>query len=346
MTPMNRKLGSVTLVLFALALLTYHHSTSRAERFESGQTFLQNLNPDEIAKIEIGAGSGEGAETVTLRREGERYVLAERNGYRAKNEEVNRVVRDLLDATLDRRMGSGEGLADELGMSDDDAVSITFENTGGEPMVALRLGATADDGGRYVQRLDGDDQAIYRTEAALSVATDPGTFLDKEIVDHPSSSVVRIDGPGYVLSKEQAEDGTWQGALELESGETSTSEANRLGGLLSRLAFEEVLVADDPTVAGLRFDETFVFRLDDLSGYQIEVATDGDATYARFTAFLEVDRVEVGAEESDEELEEKADVLRRNDEVIQFNQFHGSWVYRLRDFDAEKLELTAADLRS
>lgn len=345
MTTFNRKLGIATLVLFVLALFTYHHSTSRAERFESGQTLLQNLNPDEIAGIEVRGGDGEGAQTVTLRREGESYVLRERSGYRAKNEEINRVVRDLLEATLDRRMGAGDDLAAELGLAADEAVSVRLENGSGEEMVALRLGATADDGGRYVQRIDGEDQSIYRTESALNVATDPATFLDKEIVDHPSSAVVRIDGPDYVLAKEQTDDGTWQGALQLSSGETNTSEANRLGGFLSRLAFDEVLVADDPTVAGLDFDRTFVFRLDDLSGYRIEVAGSGDQTYARFTAFLEVDRVEVSAEESDEELEEKADVLRRNDEVIQFNQFHGSWVYRLRDFDAEKLELSAADLR-
>ena len=349
MTAFNRRLGIATLILFALALFTYHHSTSRAERFESGQTFLQNLNPDEIVGIEIRSG-GDGeegaADSVTLRREGERYVLAERSGYRAKNEEINRVVRDLLDATLDRRMGAGEDLAAELGMTGENAVSVALRNSAGDEMVTLRLGDTADDGGRYVQRLDGDDQAIYRTEAALSVATDPATFLAKEIVDHPSSAVVRIDGPDYVLAKEQDEEGNWQGALALDSGETNSSEANRLGGFLSRLAFDEVLVADDPSVAGLRFDGAYVFRLDDLSGYRVDVARDGDQAYARFEAFLEVDRVEVSAEETDEELEEKADVLRRNDEVIQFNQFHGSWVYRLRDFDLEKLDLTASDLRS
>lgn len=346
MTAFNRKLGITTLVLFALALFTYHHSTSRAERFESGQTFLQNLNPDEIAGIEIRSGEGDAAETVTLQREGDRYVLAERSGYRARNEEINRVVRDLLEATLDRRMGSGEGLAAELGLTGGEAVSVTFQNGAGEEMVALRLGATADDGGRYVQRTGGGDASIYRTESALSVATDAATYLDKEIVDHPTSEVVRIDGPDFVLAKEQAADGSWQGALELDSGDTDATEANRLGGFLSRLAFDEVLVADDPATADLRFDRAFVFRLDDLSGYRIEVARDGDGAFARFEAFLEVDRVEVSAEESDEELEEKADVLRRNDEVIQFNQFHGSWVYRLRDFDAEKLDLTAADLRS
>lgn len=346
MTAFNRKLGIATAVLFVLALFTYHHSTSRAERFETGQTFLQNLNPDEIAGIEIHVGGAGSEESVTLSRVGERFVLAERNGYRAKNEEINRVVRDLLNASLDRRMGAGEDLESELGLTGDEAVSVVLENASGEEMVSLRLGSTADDGGRYVQRIDGEDQSIYRTEAALSVATDPSTFLDKEIVDHPSSSVVRIDGPGYVLAREQAEDGTWQGGLALESGDTDEPEANRLGGFLSRLAFDEVLVADDPAVAGLRFDRRFTFRLDDLSGYRIEVAEDGDQVYARFEGFLEVDRVEVSAEESDEELEEKADVLRRNDEIIQFNQFHGSWVYRLRDFDAEKLELTASDLRS
>ena len=326
MTDLNKKLAVLAAALLALALLTYRHDAGRADRFETGQKFLQNLNPDEIGKIEVSGssatGSGEGG-SVTLTRQGEEYVIAERNGYLARNEEVNRLVRDLLEVSLDRRMGTGDELAAELGFGGDESTSVTLSNASGEVMVQAELGDSSDNGGRYLRRRSGDDQAIYRSEAALTLSSEPATFLAKEILDHSSSEVVRIEAPGFVLAKQRVEGepdetgapGTprWEGSLELEDGSAKTSEVNRLATLLSRLSFDEVFLASDPAVASLRFDRRHTFELDDQSGYQIESATvadgDGQATYVRLRGLFNVDRLEVSQEETDEELEEKAGVL-------------------------------------
>jgi len=37
-------------------------------------------------------------------------------------------------------------------------------------------------------------------------------------------------------------------------------------------------------------------------------------------------------------------MLSRADEIDAFNQFHGSWVYEISDFTAEKLQLKRQDL--
>ena len=57
-----------------------------------------------------------------------------------------------------------------------------------------------------------------------------------------------------------------------------------------------------------------------------------------------VDRVMVGRDESDEELQEKADTLARADEMAKFNTFHGSWVYKISKAIADKIRLTKKDL--
>ena len=40
----------LVVVLFLLSVWAYRSSTVRADRFESGQRFLPNLNPDEVAE--------------------------------------------------------------------------------------------------------------------------------------------------------------------------------------------------------------------------------------------------------------------------------------------------------
>ncbi len=342
MTDFNKKLGAIAAVLLLLAVFTYRHDAGRAERFESGQKFLQNLNPDEIAKVTI-KGSAEDA-SVTLDRQGEEYTVAESNGYLARNEQVNRVVRDLLEVALDRRMGDGDELALELGLVGDEAISVVLSNVSGEDMVSLEIGASSDSGGRYVRRTSGEDQAIYRTEGALSVSTDPGSFLKKEVLDHSSSEVVRLEGSDFVLAKAQDEEGSWQGALELEGGTAEPAEVNKLSGLLSRLSYEEVYLANAAEVVGLRFDRTLVFELDDRSGYELQAAQQGDETFIRIRGLFNVDRLEVSEDETEEELEQKADVLRRSDEIAKFDQYHGSWVYQVSAAAGETIALSRVDL--
>ena len=36
--------------------------------------------------------------------------------------------------------------------------------------------------------------------------------------------------------------------------------------------------------------------------------------------------------------------LRRSDEIAKFDQYHGSWVYKLSATDGEKFALTRADI--
>lgn len=367
MNQLNKKFAVLAAALLVLAVFSYRHGKGRAERFESGQKFLQNLNPDEIGGLRIfgtpDGGTTDG-ESVSLTRQGNGYVVAERNGYIARNEEVNRVVRDLLEVSLEKRMGEGETLAGELGLQGKDAVAVVLENLAGEEMVSFRLGDTADNGGRYVQRTSGEDQAIYRTEEAFSVASDPTTYLRKEIVDHSSGEIVRIQGPDFVLAKEQDDSGDWQGSLEFEDGSSDgsakASEVTKLSSLLSRFSFASVFVASDPRVAGLRFDRSFLYDLADKSSYKIDVAElggpgdgrddngasgDGDeACYVRIGGIFNVARLEVSQEETDEELEVKADVLRRSEEVSQFDQYHGSWVYQLDTNNCEKLGMTKTKL--
>ncbi len=335
----NKKLAIAAAVLLAASIATYWHGSLRAGRFESGQKFLPNLDPDAISTIAI----EQNGSTVTLNRSVDEFIVVERHGYRARTSEVNRLLRDLLDIELARRLGRSDAGSPELGLVD--GTTVTLKDPSGQVLVEFALGADTEDGGRIVQRLNGDDQSIYSSGAAFEVSSDPDAFVDKEIVDQPASSVVRIQGPDYELTRTREDDGTESGDLSLIGAASKTSEVNRLASFLSRLTFDAVYVADDPEVASLDFDREVRFDLFDQSGYQFEVAETGDQRFVRVRGVFNVDRLEVSQDETDEELEVKARVLERSDEIARFDQYHGSWVYRLGADDAETIDLRVADLR-
>jgi hypothetical protein len=336
----NAKLLVAVAVLAALSAFTYWNSVARADRFERGQKLLANLNPDEVAEVALRSAEG----TLTLQRSGEAFLVKEANSYRASNAAVNRLLRDLLDISLAREVGSGEQLEAELGLEPlgEDGLEVRLANAAGQEMVLVRLGRRADEGGGvFVQRRDGDERPIFLTSAAVSVDAEARTYLDRELVDVPSADVVRVVGPDFELARE----GEGQLQLVRPRGAAKPGEVGKLSSFLNRLQFDKVYLADDPSVAGLDFADTFRFDLADQSGYYVSVATDGDRELVRITGFFGVERIEIARDSSDEELEEKADVLKRSDEINQFNAYHGSWVYELESFDGDKLRIRAADLR-
>ena len=336
----NKKLLGAAVLLLALSAFTYWDEVHRADRFERGQKLLQSIDPDQIAGIEISGGE----ETVTLSRQDDRFTLRERSGYRTRNDAVNRLIRSLLDVGLERRVAASSA-AEDLGLGDgaEGMTEVAFTNATGEDMVRLRFAEADDsDSSSYVRRLDGDNTDIFKTSARVFLDSAPLDYLDRELMEHAASEIVSVEGRDFLLQR--PDEG---GDLELArpAGEAKTSEVSRLSSLINRLRFEEVFVADDPQVAALPFEPVLNYTLDDQSGYVLSHARQGDEHFLRVTATFAVERIEITREETDEELKDKSEVLKRSDEVAQFNGYHGSWVYRLAEFDGEKLELAAADLR-
>ncbi len=343
MNQTNQRLAAAAVVLLAISVFSYWNSVSRAERFEVGQKFLPNLNPDEIAQIEV----IQGEEQVTLTREGDRYVVEEVHEYRARNESVNRLVRNLIDIALAREVGSGDGLAAELGIEPpgEDTVEVALRDAAGDDMVRLRVGDRfADGSGNYVRRLDGEDNPIYLTQAAVLIDSAADQFLQKEIVDVASDEVARIDGPDFSFARGGEEDAPL--ALEgvPDGRREKTSEVGRVKNFLSRLRFSDVHLADDENVADLSFDHEFRYELEDGSGHVVEVAARDDDRYIRIGGYHTVEQVEIARDTPEEELQEKADILNRAEDMQEFSEYHGSWVYRLDSFTGEKLDLRRADL--
>ena len=376
-TILNRNLLIAAVVLLALSAFSYHNSMQRAERFERGQKFLPNLNPDDIAQVVIKKGETE----TRLKRsaDGERFLIPSENGYRAQNSAVNRFVKDVLSLSLEKEVGSGEGLEKELelvaGPDHPESIEVAFTNSSDKEMVRFVSGKAFDGGsGNYVLRADDPERKIYLTDKRVYLSTDGADFLDKEILNIERDSVEAIIGADYRIDRgpsaeepadsAEATEGEPQGeegdevekpepprgelALAgLPDGKKESSKVAQLKGLLSSLRFDQHHLADAPEVAGLLFTDRIDMELQDGSIYVVEVASKGETNYLKIQGFhkaAEQGGVSIARDATDEEVKQTSEVLEAIDNLQTFNAFHGSWIYEVSDIVADKVRLKASDL--
>lgn len=336
---LNQRLAIVAGALLVASVWTYQASVSRSQRFERGQRFLPNLNPDDVASIMLSAGD----DTVTLERGDDGFTVAEINGYPASNTAVNRVLRSLVELELEKEVGVGDELFDELGLSADadGSLEVALRDATDQDMVRLIVGNDFEGGGSYLLRIDGDGGPAFLSTRRATFSSSPDSFLDKEIVKVEGDLVERIDGPDFAITR--TEDG-----LKLDgvpNGREETPAAmNRIKRVLGQLRFDEVFLADDARVRGLRLEPRLDLRLTDGSGYRLAVAERDGEHFLQIAGYHTVDRVTVDRDESDQQLEAKAEILERADEMARFNRFHGSWIYRISDSTADTINLRKEDL--
>ena len=336
----NKVLAVVALALFALSAFAYHDSQQRAERFERGQKFLPHLNPDEIAEVTIKKGE----EETNLRRDGDHFVVVDANGYPAKNESVNRFINDVLKIELEKEIGRGAKLVGELGLEESfpAMIEVAFKDSNQKDMVRFRVGNTApEDSGHYVHRIDSADDPIYLTGSRLYFTTESDQFLDKEILDITQEKIARIVGADYVIERVE-------GTLEMQDvppGKKATSGSMSKARTLSAgLRFDKHYLADAAEVAGLQFSDAVDVELEDGSGYRFELAEKGEIAYLRVEAFHNTEQVQISMEASEEEVRETSEILARADELQDFNNLHGSWIYEINQATAEKIKARQRDL--
>ena len=336
----NTILGIAALVLFVLSVMSYRQSVTRAERFERGQKFLAQLNPDEIDAIEIVKAD----KKTVLKRGDDSFSVVSIHDYPAKNETVNRFLNDALEIGLEKEIGKGESLEAELELAPktEAATEFIFKNAAGKMLVHFMVGKTSEDGrGNYIKRLDGEDQNIYLTSKGVHLSAEGGNFLDKEIVDVQAANIASIQGKDFVI--ESTEGGDLK-LKDVPAGKKEGAKVSQVKNLLAGLRFDNVFLADESEVASLNFDSVVDVKLKDQSSYQVSVAKSEDKHYLKISGSFAVDRISVSGEETEEELKEKSEVLSRGNKIQEFNEFHGSWVYQVSEFTANKFSYSKSDL--
>jgi Domain of unknown function (DUF4340) len=286
-----RLLGILVAVLVVLggAALWLHHEERASEAPAEnmlGEPLLRGLHGADIAMIRISAPDRK----LTLRREGARWVVAERDDFPADLAKV----RDFVVNALSLKVGQSDsiGAADRarLHLNQPSAAKgagtlVEFAAADGKPLASLIVGGkyfkrtpdnpkTAKVDGRFVLRPDAGDTAIIVADPLEQVVADGAKWIDRHAlaVEDPVSIDVRhADGDHWRLERGPDASGPWK-LVAANPGEklsetTVLSVAAAAGGLdiADVIARDPERVAKDlakPTVVTIVSRDGLTYTLD------------------------------------------------------------------------------------
>lgn len=240
-------LVAAVVLAVVLAAVLVNRRAPEAEGSLAGGPVLKGLD-DKINDVDtlrlVQAG---GRTLLTLRRDAEGWTVAERDGYRADAGKVRTALLNLANTRVIEAKTSNAERYPQLGVEDveaEDAKGIRVELSGPGVEHAIIIGNSAQSTGTYV-RLAGQAQSLLAA-GHLMPDREVGAWLDKSIVDIPSSRIRQIElrrdnGAAWRVYKENSGDANFKVA-DVPRGREVQSDyvANGLGSMLSGLSLEDV----------------------------------------------------------------------------------------------------------
>ena len=346
----NKQLTTLCIVAVALLAITvalYNVKLSPTSRFVSGTTLIQGLDPASIHRILVKSGS----DTATLVRQGEGFVVVEKDNYPASAKSINSLIFKCLDVrcqeetTKDPANHEKLGVGDESGVGDKskDALSVAFLDAKGKTLIGLIRGERAGDlGGQYVRRLG--DNAVYRAERYFNIDSRPIDYINTSFVAVKSDDVSRVDVRAgqdvYSISRNDKDEITLE---NIPKGKRAKATDYRdVFDALTNLDMTDVSPA---AKLKLNWDGSYTCRLKSGLSYTVHLAKKDDKHYVRLSATGPVGSgVSVGPKDSKEELKKKEAILLAMKAAPEFTQRHAPWVYEISSYNAEKMRRPFKDL--
>ncbi len=256
---MSRLQTGLTVALAAqLALLAWIYLPSgRADAAAGTHALLPALETITPARIEIdepAPGDDAARKSLALRRDGERWVLEQADGYPADPEKVRALLDNLRGLRVGRPvLSSGryhEAL--EVAESKHQRRLRVWEDPDGKPRVDLLLGSSPNYRIRHA-RLAGDDR-VYELRGLeyYDLRPDAGAWIEKKLVDVPVDDLVAVgleNGHGrFELARR---DGAWSVAVPDAGREPDAAKTDAWVRSIASLWISEPGGPLDPAEQGL-----------------------------------------------------------------------------------------------
>ncbi len=247
------KLLVATAIVVGLAFWVSAGHSPESSGETSGGPLVPAMKADinDVSRIRI-IGAGE-LPLVTIDRSDTRWTVAERGGYPADIEKVREYLLRLADARLIEAKTSTESLYAKLGVEDvkaPEAKGARVEIDGLKKPVKLIVGVFNGQGagGTFVRR--NDEKQSWLANGTLTPEKQPGNWLQKALVDIPSSRIQRIEitqgGKTLVARKDTAADANYQ-IDDVPKGRelNSAFEGNGIAAALAGMRFDDVRKAEE-----------------------------------------------------------------------------------------------------
>ncbi len=344
----NKKLtilGIVAIVMLILAGLGRFGLRQQSTAI-SGQSYLiQGLDPAEIGSIIL---AGQGGETVTMVRRGTHFVVAEKDDYIAKTEEINGLINTCFDLKTDELITKNAVNHEDLGVTKATAGhAVKFMDKAGNPIIGFFLSDTTAEGNAYVRLTSSDD--VYLMTVSPQLTASAVDLVDRDILSVEQDKIknVTVTGPEGSYTLKRQDDG---GEIVLdgempEGKQFKGSDYRSVFSALTNLRFDDV-IREISKPLDLKFDATYMCKVEDGTVYTLAIGKVDDKTYISCDA-MHADKTMVTKDrrvESEEELKDKEALLIARDNAKGFSTRHAGWVYEIAEYKAGHLTKTLSDL--
>ncbi len=311
---------------------------------------LDHIN-DITTVVGIGAG-----ETFTLVREGDRWVVAEKHGFPADQDEARQLILGTARLVRIEPKTSNPDLYEKIGLDDihaedGTAVQYSFKNAAGDTLAEViignsRLGRADPQTDEYFVREPAMAQT-WLVQGKLADAVGVIDWLDSRVLSIERDRIHQVtarhpDGAVVTVSKKKPSQQTFD-LLDVPEGAEADPKwkLNDLGRSLASLDMEDVMPASQASVPddGLRVE---MITFDGLRVI-LRSVKDGERTLARVQAFFDESLIAqeflAGGEQAEGESEFLLSAEAVGEEVTRLNEDWQNWVYVVPGYRADYMSV-------
>lgn len=213
-------------------------------------------------------------QSVTLQRDGDRWLVEEKAGLPAKNPMLRVLTGKFLDDSINRLVSSSPERIAQLGIT---GPTLEFRDQQGNLQETVRIGRRDDDRGMTLILLGEDQPRAYWAGFTLHVEMDAARWIDPRLFDFGPEEVSSIalewpDDQALSLHR-RSENGGWESGEEAIDERLNTSPLQRLLRTLNTLEFREFFPGQ-PTAAGQWQRRQINLQRADGSNYLIVIQQD------------------------------------------------------------------------
>ncbi|MDT7042949.1 DUF4340 domain-containing protein [Candidatus Nitronereus thalassa] len=371
-------LGGLAIVLIGVALLLSQPDTSGQSK--AGQYLFPGLMEkiNEVSELSVKTQ----AETITIARTGESWIVKEKHDYPANMEKLREAVVGLGELKILEAKTKKPELYDKLGLEDVEAegsfsTGLTLKDAAGAIMAEAIVGKQEPSKGSLGQdevyvRKPGDPQT-WLAIGKFSVEKVPSEWLDKDFLEVEPKRVRQVtikhqDNTKLVLKKERPDDQDFT-VVNLPKGKEVQSQfaVNNIVATVTSLGLEDVKPASE-----VSFDEkavvTALFQtFDGLEG-NVKLFRKDEKDYVKVSAVFNADLIwkpkpeeESQSEKPENEENAKASEIEKREaekpkppkikpegdvktEIETINKKVADWVYVIPKFRADTILKKPEDL--
>jgi len=340
----NRKLtilGIVAVVMVIWAVAQSHISNRPSTVMEGPAYLIQGLDPSDIDSIVLGSGE----DTVTLKRQQGKFVVANKDNYPAKVSEINNLITKCQEIQTSQFVTDNPANHEDLGVTEENAnATIKFFKADSSILTGVIGGKTKELGqGTYVRLATSD--AVYVAPTMPWIADTAISYIEQELISVKRDDIVSVtvSSPDEQYTLKSTEGGKDVILENIPEGKKfKDSEGDSVFTALTSLRCDDVM----KNPGDLKFDREYVCTLKDSTVYALKIAKKDDKTYITCEADY-TDKTPVTKDsnvESEEELKKKEAKLLAQEGALNFTAKHKGWVYEISEWKAKNLTKELSEL--